>query len=151
VTDGNGGLVKDVLIEAWQADADGVHPHSDDPRAAHAAKNFRGWGRVISDFDTGLFGFDTIKPGATPGPAGRRQAPHISLWLVARGINVGLQTRLYFSDEEEANAADPLLSLVDPPARRATLIAMRSGRDGKPLYRFDIRLQGENETVFLDL
>jgi protocatechuate 3,4-dioxygenase, alpha subunit len=151
VSDGNGGIVKDVLIEAWQADAAGVHPHPEDPRAGEAAKGFKGWGRVISDFETGLFGFDTIKPGATPGPSGRRQAPHISLWLVARGINIGLQTRLYFSDEQEANAADPLLNLVEPPSRRATLIAWRGARDAKPLYRFDIRLQGENETVFLDL
>jgi protocatechuate 3,4-dioxygenase, alpha subunit len=151
VTDGNGGGVKDVLIEAWQADASGIYPHPEDPRSGRAANGFRGWGRVISDFETGLFGFDTVKPGPTPGPGGRMQAPHISLWIVARGINIGLQTRLYFSEETEANAADPLLNLVEPHSRRATLIATRGERAGKPLYRFDIRLQGEGETVFLDL
>jgi protocatechuate 3,4-dioxygenase alpha subunit len=78
-------------------------------------------------------------------------APHISLWIVARGINIGLSTRLYFSDETAANAADPVLALIEQVHRRQTLIASLSLRDGKPLYRFDIRLQGDGETVFLDI
>jgi protocatechuate 3,4-dioxygenase, alpha subunit len=151
VLDGNGTPVKDALIEAWQADAAGVYPHPEDPRSAEAAAGFKGWGRVITDFQSGLWAFDTIKPGVVAGRNGRPQAPHISLWIVARGVNTGLQTRLYFSDEEAANAADPILRLVDGPERRATLIAARELRDGKPVYRFDIRLQGERETVFLDV
>ncbi len=151
VQDGNGAPVKDILIEAWQADANGFHAHPEDANHASVAKGFRGWGRVITDFDTGFWGFDTIKPGRVMGRNGRMQAPYISLWMVARGINTGLQTRLYFSDEEAANAADPLLAIVGDPNRAKTLIAQRSMRDGKPVYRFDIRLQGERETVFLDV
>jgi protocatechuate 3,4-dioxygenase, alpha subunit len=151
VHDGSGAPVKDVLLEAWQADANGAHAHPEDPRHGSVARGFRGWGRVITDFDTGLWGFDTVKPGPVMGRNGRMQAPHISLWIVARGINIGLQTRLYFSDEDAANASDPLLGFVDPPERRKTLIATRAMRDGKPVYRFDIRLQGDGETVFLDV
>lgn len=149
VLDGTGAPVKDVLIEAWQADAAGIYPHPDDPRAADVARGFRGWVRVITEFETGLWGFDTIKPGAVTGRNGTMQAPHISLWIVARGINIGLNTRLYFDDCD--NSADPVLNLVEQVARRATLIANRSMRDGAPVYRFDIRLQGDGETVFLDI
>jgi protocatechuate 3,4-dioxygenase alpha subunit len=151
VLDGAGAPVKDVLIEAWQADAAGIYPHRDDPLHAHAAPGFRGWGRIITDFNTGIWGFDTIKPGATPGRMGRVQAPHISLWLVARGINIGLHTRLYFADEAQANAADPVLNLIEQENRRKTLLAASTMREGVPVYRFDIRLQGEGETVFLDI
>jgi protocatechuate 3,4-dioxygenase, alpha subunit len=151
VLDGSGAQVKDVLIEAWQADASGVHAHPEDPRHAEVAGGFRGWGRVISDFDTGLYAFDTVKPGRVMGRNGRIQAPHISLWIVARGINIGLQTRLYFDEEAEANAADPVLNAIELIERRKTLIATRAFRDGRPVYRFDIRLQGGHETVFFDL
>lgn len=148
VLDGTGAPVKDVLIEVWQADAAGIYPHPEDPRHAECAPGFRGWGRVISDFDTGVWAFDTIKPGPVPGRAGRRQAPHLSLWIVARGINIGLSTRMYFPEDEALHAADPVLSLIEQRHRVATLIAARSG-PGR--YRFDIRLQGEGETVFLDI
>lgn len=137
ILDGDGAAVKDALIEIWQANAEGTYPGE-----GEVERGFRGWGRVAADFDTGLWAFDTVKPG----PVGR-QAPHINLWIVARGINIGLNTRLYFDDEDEANAADPLLTQV-PEARRDTLIARRG--EGA-VYRFDIRLQGEGETVFLDL
>ncbi len=146
VTDGTGAPVKDVLLEVWQADAAGIHPHPEDPRHADCAPGFRGWGRVISDFDSGLWGFDTIKPGSVMGRNGRWMAPHISLWIVSRGINIGLNTRLYFEDED--NSADPVLNLIEQAHRRETLLA-RKQRPG--LYRFDIRLQGEGETVFLDI
>ena len=116
-----------------------------------APEGFRGWGRVISDFDTGRFAFETVKPGAVPGRGGKPMAPHLNLWIVARGINIGLSTRMYFSDEPVANAADPVLGLIENPARWPTLIAAREERDGMALYRFDIRLQGENETVFFDV
>jgi protocatechuate 3,4-dioxygenase, alpha subunit len=132
VIDGMGAPVKDVLIEVWQADAEG--------RYADGAEGFRGWFRVVPDFETGVFTLNTIRPGANG-----RQAPHLSLWLVARGINVGLQTRMYFPDAD--NAADPVLNLIEQPHRRATLIA--SGEKGS--YNFDIHLQGEKETVFLDV
>ena len=78
-------------------------------------------------------------------------APHVNLWIVARGINIGLNTRMYFSDESEANAADPVLNLVEQEVRRRTLIGERGEEDGKVVYRFDIRLQGERETVFFDV
>jgi protocatechuate 3,4-dioxygenase alpha subunit len=139
VWDGNGDPVTDVLIEVWQADAEGRYHTS-------PSNSFRGWGRVVSDFDSGAWTFDTIKPGATPGEG----APHIAFWIVARGINLGLNTRAYFDDEAAANAGDPVLTAM-PDDRRQTLIATRSERDGKPVYRFDIRLQGPGETVFFDV
>ena len=149
VIDGTGSPIKDVLIEAWQANADGhyAHPEGGGP----VEDGFRGWGRVITDFDTGEWGFDTVKPGPVMGRNGRMMAPHLNFWIVARGINIGLNTRMYFAHEPAANAADPVLNLIEWENRRATLIATRSDRDGTPVYRFDIRLQGENETVFFDV
>ncbi|UWQ40620.1 protocatechuate 3,4-dioxygenase subunit alpha [Leisingera aquaemixtae] len=149
VTDGTGSPVKDVLLEAWQANADGVYAHPEHP--GEVEQGFRGWGRVITDFETGEWGFDTVKPGPVMGRSGQMMAPHINLWIVARGINVGLNTRVYFEDEEEANAADPVLNVIEWERRRATLIAKREARDGLAVYRFDIRLQGEDETVFFDI
>ena len=130
VYDGAGAPVKDVLIEVWQANAAGIYPHPADRRAAEAEAGFRGWGRVISDFDTGLYGFDTVKPGPVQGRNARPMAPHLNLWIVARGINIGLSTRMYFGDEAEANAADPVLNLIEHVERRPTLIAAREERDG---------------------
>lgn len=146
VYDGAGAPVKDVLLEAWQADGNGIYPHPDDPRHADVAPGFRGWGRIITDFETGRWCFETVKPGAVPGRNKRRMAPHINLWLVSRGINIGLNTRMYFDDED--NASDPVLNLIEQQDRRQTLIARR-GAPG--LYRFNIRLQGDGETVFLDI
>lgn len=146
VLDGTGAPVKDVMLEVWQADAAGIYPHPEDPRAAQVAKGFRGWGRVITDFDTGLWGFDTIKPGPVMGRNGRQMSPHLNLWIVARGINIGLNTRMYFEDED--NAADPVMNLIEQVHRRETLLA-RKVAPGH--YRFDIRLQGEGETVFMDI
>ena len=149
VTDGTGNPVKDVLIETWQANARGHYAH---PEGGGAVEDgFRGWGRVITDFETGEWGFDTIKPGPVAGRDATLQAPHISLWIVARGINVGLNTRLYFSDEAEANARDRVINLIEWESRRKTLIAQRGERDGVVVYRFDIRLQGDDETVFFDI
>lgn len=149
VIDGTGSPVKDVMLEAWQANAEGIYPHPE--QAGETEEGFKGWGRVITDFDTGEWGFDTIKPGRALGRNGQMMAPHISLWIVARGINVGLNTRLYFDDEAEANATDPVLNVIEWENRRATLIAKREMRDGAPVYRFDITLQGDNETVFFDI
>ncbi|TBX18896.1 protocatechuate 3,4-dioxygenase subunit alpha [Nioella sediminis] len=149
VIDGTGSPVKDVLLEAWQANADGIYAHPEG--GGEVEEGFRGWGRVITDFATGEWAFDTVKPGRTRGRNVGTQAPHINLWIVARGINIGLNTRLYFEDEAEANAADPVLNLIEWERRRATLIAKRTERDGQTVYRFDIRLQGEEETVFFDI
>lgn len=147
VIDGTGSPVKDVLLEAWQANTAGVYAHEES--TGEVEEGFRGWGRVITDFETGEWAFDTIKPGATPGRNSSTQAPHINLWVVARGINLGLNTRLYFDDED--NSADPVLNTIEWERRRATLIAKRSEKDGQPIYRFDIRLQGQDETVFFDI
>jgi len=153
VFDGIGTVVKDVLIEIWQANAAGRYAHPGDRQAGKAIdKHFRGWGRSCSDFDTGVYSFDTIKPGSVVGRNGRPMAPHINFWIVARGINLGLNTRMYFSDEAKANAADPVINLIEWEQRRATLIAQREDRKkGPPVYRFDVRLQGEGETVFFDI
>lgn len=150
VTDGAGSPVRDALIEIWQADAQGFHNSPAETRG-QADPAFAGWARQPLSETDGTFRFETIRPGRVPYPDGRLQAPHVTVWIVARGINLGLHTRLYFGDEVEANAADPLLNRIPEPARRATLIAPRTERDGLPVFRFDIRLQGENETVFLDM
>ncbi len=149
VIDGTGSPVRDVMLEVWQANAAGIYAHPEQP--SQVEDGFRGWGRVITDFETGEWGFDTIKPGAVPGRSGTVMAPHINLWIVARGINVGLNTRLYFSDEAGANGADPILNSIEWKNRRTTLIADRQERDGQTVYRFDVRLQGEEETVFFDI
>jgi protocatechuate 3,4-dioxygenase alpha subunit len=149
VIDGIGSPVKDVLLEAWQANAAGVYAHPE--HAGEVEEGFRGWGRVITDFETGEWAFETVKPGPVMGRNGQMMAPHINLWIVARGINVGLNTRLYFEDEVEANSTDPIINLIEWEKRRKTLIAKRSERDGQTVYRFDICLQGEDETVFFDI
>lgn len=149
VIDGMGSPIKDVMLEVWQANSEGVYAHRES--VGEVEDGFRGWGRVITDFETGEWGFETIKPGKTPGRDGSLQAPHLNLWIVARGINVGLNTRMYFSDESRANAADPVLNLIEWENRRDTLIAARAEGGGKPVYRFDIRLQGPDETVFFDI
>ncbi|EZQ01387.1 protocatechuate 3,4-dioxygenase subunit alpha [Acinetobacter sp. Ver3] len=151
VFDGLGLPLRDVLVEIWQADANGVYPSQQDTQGKQPDPNFLGWGRAGADFDTGFWSFDTIKPGAVPGRKGSQQAPHIALVIFARGINLGLHTRVYFEDEAEANAKDPILNGIEWVPRRQTLIAKREERDGQIVYRFDIRIQGENETVFFDI
>ena len=147
IYDGDGKPITDAMIEIWQADAQGRYA---DPRNGTALPNakFKGFGRSATD-DNGMFAFDTIKPGAVPGPDGKTQAPHIVVCIFSRGMLRQVYTRLYFADEA-ANATDPILSLV-PADRRATLIARREMQNGKPLYRFDIRVQGEGETVFFEI
>lgn len=151
VFDGLGLPLRDVLIEIWQADANGVYPSAADIQGKVVDPNFLGWGRTGADFETGFWSFNTIKPGAVPGRKGTTQAPHIALIIFARGINIGLNTRVYFEDEAEANAQDPVLKGIEWAPRRQTLIAKREQRDGEVVYRFDIRIQGEDETVFLDI
>lgn len=155
IRDAQGGLVRDAVIELWQADAAGIYNSPEDARAPRADPQVAGWGRSATDFETGLYRFETVKPGPTPGPRlGGKQslmAPHALIWIIARGINVGLLTRLYFSDEAAANAADPILARIEHADRRETLVAVRSEPgSGPPVYRFDIRLSGPGETVFFD-
>ena len=147
IYDGDEAPVTDAVVEIWQADADGLYPSPRETRGA-ADPNFRGWGRCAADLETGEFVFESIRPGSVPFTDGREQAPHITLWIVARGINLGLQTRLYFDDRIEANTADPLLSMIEPRSRADTLIAKS---EGEAEFHFDIYLQGPRETVFLDI
>ncbi|HVO88538.1 MAG TPA: protocatechuate 3,4-dioxygenase subunit alpha [Casimicrobiaceae bacterium] len=151
VIDGSGTPLRDVLLEIWQANAAGKYNHPADRQKKAVDESFRGWGRACSDFETGVWRFDTVKPGSVMGRMGKPMAPHVNLWLVARGINIGLNTRMYFSDEEKANAADPVLNLIEWEVRRKTLIGKREDRSGKVVYRFDIHLQGPDETVFFDI
>lgn len=152
VIDGGGTPIRDVLVEIWQANAAGRYNHPADTQAKELDPSFRGWGRAGSDFKTGVWTFNTIKPGPVAGRHGHKpMAPHINLWIVARGINIGLNTRLYFSDEAAANATDPVLNLIEWEKRRQTLIAERTMRDGKPVYTFDVHMQGDKETVFFDV
>jgi len=146
VLDGLGAPLRDAMIEIWQADADGIYPGGVDPRGA-GDPAFRGWGRQAGDYKTGIWTFQTVKPGRVPFPDGRMMAPHISFWIVARGLNIGLQTRMYFPDEAAANAEDPVLKRIEHQDRVKTLIAAKTGPGA---YRFDIRLQGDDETVFFD-
>jgi protocatechuate 3,4-dioxygenase alpha subunit len=141
VRDGAGAPVPDGVIETWQADADGRFDHPDDPRGA-SGSGFAGFGRCPTD-EEGRYQIVTVKPGALRDG----QAPHIDVTVLARGLLDRLVTRIYFPDEAEANAADPLLSSL-PPERAATLVAQPAG-EGE--LRFDIRLQGEGETVFLQV
>ncbi|WP_299785001.1 protocatechuate 3,4-dioxygenase subunit alpha [uncultured Marivita sp.] len=141
ILDGTGWALRDAMIESWQADAAGISPGDDgaDPKVT-------GFCRFATDKDSGDFTLRTVKPGPVRGRNGQVFAPHISLWIVARGINIGLNTRIYFDDED--NSADPLLARIEQRPRVDTLIAKTTGAGS---YRFDIRLQGKGETVFLDL
>lgn len=145
VYDGNGHLVRDSFLELWQADDQG-HYHIDFDQD----KPFNSFGRTATTFDAGEWTVQTIKPGVVNNAAGVPMAPHINISLFARGVNIHLHTRLYFSDEAEANAKDPVLNLIEQPARRETLVATRCEVDGKLAYRFDMRIQGEGEAVFFD-
>jgi protocatechuate 3,4-dioxygenase, alpha subunit len=153
ILDGSGSSARDILVEIWQANAAGRYNHPADRQEDKPVDPvFRGWGRTGTDFETGLYTFETIKPGAVVGRKGHRpMAPHVNVWLAARGINIGLSTRMYFSDEAEANARDPVLNIVEPRERRETLIARREERGGEIVYVFNIHLQGERETVFFDV
>ena len=152
VFDGSGAILKDVLLEIWQANAAGRYNHPADQQSDKAIdESFRGWGRSCSDFESGVWSFETIKPGAVTGRHGHLMAPHVNLWVVARGINIGLNTRMYFSDETDANAKDSVINGIEWVERRKTLIGQRSEKDGQVVYQFDIHIQGPNETVFFDI
>ena len=145
VLDGDATPVSDAMIELWQANADGRYDHPDDSQEKLLDPDFHGFGRAATD-ERGRFRFYTIKPGSVPGPGNLLQAPHINVSIFARGLLKRLTTRIYFPGEQ-LNGADAVLNSV-APERRATLIA----RLEKPnLLRFDIVLQGENETVFFEV
>ncbi|RAI36052.1 protocatechuate 3,4-dioxygenase subunit alpha [Rhodoplanes serenus] len=148
VFDGDGAPMTDAMLEIWQADAQGRYAGAAGEPRRHTNAQFQGFGRAGTDAE-GRFVFETIKPGPVPGLDGRPQAPHILVALFARGMLRQSYTRLYFAGEP-ANADDPVLALV-PEERRATLIASRTERDGRALYTFDIRMQGEAETVFFEI
>lgn len=146
VSDGAGDPIPDAMIEFWQADPQGRFDHPDDPRGAVEWGEFRGLGRSGTD-DDGRYGIYTVKPGPLPAPRGGTEAPHIDVTVMARGMLARLVTRIYFPEEEAANAADPVLSSLPATAASETLIATKSD-DG---YTFDVHLQGEGETVFFDI
>jgi len=147
VYDGAGIPIPDFLLETWQADPEGrfadVHGHGGESELP----GFRGFARYGLEDGDGTFDILTIKPGPVPGLAGQMQAPHIDVSVFARGMLDRSVTRIYFPDEAELNDADPVLRSV-PAGRRATLIAVPAGDS---LLRFDIRMQGDAETVFFDL
>jgi protocatechuate 3,4-dioxygenase alpha subunit len=148
IYDGAGVPIPDHLIETWQADPEGrfadMHGHG----GASQVEGFRGFARYGVEAGDGEYQIVTVKPGRVKEPGGRLQAPHIAVTLMARGMLNRVVTRIYFGDEEAANAEDPILALV-PADRRQTLIA--TPEDGG--YRFDIRIQGPptRETVFFDV
>jgi protocatechuate 3,4-dioxygenase, alpha subunit len=144
VIDGAGNAISDAMIEIWQADAQGRYSHPADPRASNAT--FKGFGRVGTGTDPqNRFVFHTVKPGAVDA----KQAPHINVIVLMRGMLLHAYTRLYFGDESAANALDPVLKSV-PKERRHTLIARREETPSGTVYVFDIHMQGERETVFFD-
>jgi protocatechuate 3,4-dioxygenase alpha subunit len=147
ILDGDGNPVPDGIVEIWQADSRGKYADPDDPQDKSAEAGFSGYGRVPTD-DDGRFRFTTIKPGRVPGPDGKLQAPHLAVSVFTRGLLRRLITRIYFPDEP-SNAEDFALSLVEP-RRRETLIAKKvDGRAG--MLEWDVKLQGERETVFFDV
>jgi protocatechuate 3,4-dioxygenase, alpha subunit len=149
VFDGDGAAIPDAMVEIWQANSYGRYNHPDDKQEKPLDPAFTGWGRSGTDANC-FYSFETIKPGPVPGNDDCVQAPHINVTIFARGMLVHAFTRIYFSDEP-GNENDPVLKSITHETRRQTLIADRGERDGKVVYRFDIRLQGEDETVFFDM
>jgi protocatechuate 3,4-dioxygenase, alpha subunit len=146
VIDGAGAPVTDAMLEFWQADPEGRFPSA--PALADGSSSTRPWtgfARALTDRE-GSFRLVTLKPGPVPGPSGETQAPHVDISIFARGLLQRLVTRLYFPDEAALNASDPVLSGLGDAALASRLVA--SGEEGGRSLRFDIRLQGEQETVF---
>jgi protocatechuate 3,4-dioxygenase, alpha subunit len=148
VYDGEGEPVSDAMVEIWQANGAGRYddPADDREDLPLNPETFSGFGRSGTDAG-GRFSFVTVKPGPVPGPGGEMQAPHIMVSVFARGLLKHVVTRIYFPDEEEANANDPVLSSIEDPELRKTLVA----HDGGDALRFDVYLQGENQTAFFEL
>lgn len=149
VFDGEGDPIEDAVLEFWQANPGGRYHHPDDSRSIELDPNFTGFARVLSDFATGVYRLETVRPGRVPDPEGAFQAPHISVVVQARGMLNPVFTRLYFSDEVEANEDDLVLRSV-ARARRHTLVARHLAAAKTPTFEFDIKFQGDDETVFFD-
>ena len=144
VYDGAGEVVPDAMVEIWQANRMGRYNHpADDREGVPLDEEFSGFGRAGTDANGG-FSFLTVKPGPVPGPDGMVQAPHVTVSVFARGLLKRLVTRIYFPDEEQVNAADPILSSIEDQGLRRTLVA----RDEGGALRFDIHLQGDGQTAF---
>ena len=141
--DGADDPISDGMVEIWQADPAGRFDHPDDPRGAVRRPGFRGFARSLTDAD-GRWAVHTVKPGPVPDELGGAPAPHIDMSVFARGLLDRVVTRVYFGDEQAANAEDDTLRALPDDASRATLIAQPTD-DG---YRLDITLQGPHETVF---
>lgn len=137
VRDGAGEIIKDALLEIWQADGGGEFQDGN-----------KGFARCHTDYETGEFRFETVKPGSVAWLDGSPQAPHITLLVFARGINIHLHTRIYFADETDANTSDPVLNAVTDG--RETLLA-QPDESSNNSYRFDVSLQGDAETAFFDI
>jgi protocatechuate 3,4-dioxygenase alpha subunit len=150
IFDGEGAPCPDAFLEIWQADAGGKYNHPDDTQDKKPDPKFRGFGRASADKD-GVYRFTTIMPGRVPGPGNTLQAPHINVSVFARGLLKHLVTRIYFADRAEANEVDPVLSRIDDPAVRKTIVAEKTNGTGIPTYRFDVILQGKGETAFFEL
>jgi len=148
VLDGEKLPVPDAMVEIWQANASGRYHHPADQGPATLDPTFTGFGRSGTDED-GTYWFETIQPGPVPFNETQLQAPHINITLFARGLLNHLVTRIYFADDP-ANTSDPILQCI-PQDRVATLLATREQREDVVVYRFDIVLQGENETVFFNV
>jgi protocatechuate 3,4-dioxygenase alpha subunit len=149
VLDGAGQPVPDAMVETWQASPDGRFAHPDDPRGSSETAGFRGFGRCPTDAG-GRYRFITLRPGRLPWAGGGWEAPHLDVSVFARGLLDRVVTRIYFPDDGAANLADPVLGAIADPGRQATLVAVAEpGPPGE--FRFDIRLQGERETVFFDV
>lgn len=149
VFDGDRNHIEDALLEFWQADPGGRYNHPDDHRETALDPAFTGFARALTDYKTGDFRLETVKPGRVPDMEGDFQAPHISVIVQARGMLNPVFTRVYFSDETSANTDDLILRQV-PQQRRGTLVAMLVPGSEPKTYRFDIRFQGDDETVFFD-
>jgi protocatechuate 3,4-dioxygenase alpha subunit len=149
VVDGDGNHIEDAFLEIWQAGTSGRYRHPDDTRELTLEEGFTGFGRAKSDFETGVYRFETLKPGPVPDTEGEDQAPHIAVIVQGRGMLNPVFTRIYFSDETTKNQNDLVLRGV-PESRRRTLIARLEDGTDPPTYRFDVKLQGDDETVFFD-
>ena len=146
VYDGAGEVVPDAMVEIWQANRTGRYSHpADDREDLSLDEDSSGFGRSGTDAG-GEFSFLTVKPGPVPGPGGQLQAPHVMVSVFARGLLKRLVTLIYFPDEEEANAVDPVLSSMEDQGLRRTLIAHDEGGT----LRFDIHLQGDGQTAFFE-
>ena len=149
VRDGDRAPIPDAMLEIWQANAAGKYAHPEDVQDKPVDADFIGFGRAFTD-KQGRYRFTTIRPGAVPGRGNALQAPHIALTVFARGLLKHLVTRIYFADLAAVNEADPVLSgIEDPAARRSLLATPMNG--AAPAYRFDVALQGDGETAFFDV